>query len=349
METNFEKIIQQFALEGELEEVNIYGNGHINDTYKAQIKSNGRIHNYILQRINHHVFKNPAGLMRNVKAVTSHLQRKINEAGGDSTRETLTLIPAIDGSSFIKTVGGNYWRIYIFIDNACTYEVVENLGHVYHAGKAIGTFQRLMSDFPPAELIETIPDFHNTRKRYDTFVKAVGGDLMNRGKFCQREIDFATAREGIASLLLEKLEKGQIPVRVTHNDTKFNNVMIDRQTGEGICVIDLDTVMPGLSLYDFGDSIRSMANPAQEDEQDLNKVNFDIKVFDQFAEYITGNRISNTPNSAYIKARNFAGIEGKYTIAANDFNKIIKQDYKDINDELLGYIKGLDLLNIVIL
>jgi hypothetical protein len=308
MEIKFEKIIQQFALEGELKEVNVYGNGHINDTFKAELKTNGIIQNYILQRINHNVFKNPVGLMRNIEAVTSHLQRKIKDIGGDSTRETLTLVPTKDGNSFIKTDAGSYWRVYIFIENACTYEIVENLGHVFHAGKAFGTFQRLMSDYPPDKLVETIPDFHNTRKRFDTFKKAVARDVKNRCISSQREIKFVTERAGIASILLEKLDKGQIPKRVTHNDTKFNNVMIDQQTGEGICVIDLDTVMPGLSLYDFGDSIRSMANPAQEDERNLSKVNFDIKVFEQYTsgylestrDFLSPEEINELPFSAIL-------------------------------------------------
>jgi hypothetical protein len=272
------------------------------------LKTNGWIQNYILQRINHHVFKNPEGLMKNIEAVTSHLQKKIKEAGGDSSRETLNLIPTVDGNSYFKTDTGNYWRVYIFIDNACTYEVVENMRHVYHAGKAFGTFQNLMSDFPPSELIETIPDFHNTSKRYDKFIKAVARDEKNRCDSCRREIEFATERAAIASHLSEKLHKDQIPERVTHNDTKFNNVMIDIQTGEGICVIDLDTVMPGLSLYDFGDSIRSITNPAREDERDINKVNFDLKIFDQYTrgylestrDFLSQEEIKQLPFSAIL-------------------------------------------------
>lgn len=308
MEHNFQKIIQQFSLEGELLSVNIYGNGHINDTFKVEMNTNGRVRYYILQRINHDVFKNPKGLMKNIEAVTAHLQKKITQTGGDSTRETLTLIPTIYGNSYINTSSGNYWRVYIFIENACTFEVVENLKHVYHAGKAFGNFQRLMSDFPPGDLIETIPDFHNTSKRYEAFVEAVASDSKNRGICCQREIEFVTQREGIASILLEKQHQGQIPERVTHNDTKFNNVMIDLQTGEGICVIDLDTVMPGLSLYDFGDSIRSMANPAREDEQDISKVKFDMKVFEQYTcgylksthELLSPEEINQLPFSAIL-------------------------------------------------
>ena len=308
MEPNFLKLIEQFTLDGEFQEIDAYGTGHINDTYKAGFNLNGEARNYILQRINHHVFKNPEGLMKNIEFVTAHLRKKILESGGDATRETLTLIPTIDGKSYTKTNEGHYWRAYIFIENACTYEVVKSLDHVYYAGKAFGNFQRLMSDFPPGQLIETIPGFHNTSKRYKTFIEVVDNDTENHCSSCRSEIEFVNQRAAKTSVLLDKLIDGQIPARVTHNDAKFDNVMIDNQTGEGICVIDLDTVMPGLSLYDFGDSIRSMANPAKEDERDLTKVNFDISVFDQYTRgylenthnFLTSEEIEQLPFSAIL-------------------------------------------------
>jgi len=282
MNTDFQRIVNQFNFEGNFLSAEPYGGGHINDTYIAKFAVNGSTRSYILQRINHHVFRDPVGLMSNIEAVTSHLRRKINSAGGDPERETLTLIPAVNGNSFIETDQGEYWRGYLFINNARTYESIENLDHVYHAAAAFGNFQRLLSDYPSADLIDTIPDFHNTKKRYLAFSESVENDELNRGRFSKNEIEFVLQRVNDTSLLIEKLELGELPERITHNDTKFNNVLIDNETGTGVCVIDLDTVMPGLSLYDFGDAIRTLANPAAEDETDLFLVNFDLQIFDLY-------------------------------------------------------------------
>jgi len=279
MKPDFQGIVNQFDFKGNFESAEPYGVGHINDTYIATFTSNGSTRRYIIQRINHHVFQDPVGLMSNIEAVTSHLRRKINSIGGDPERETLTLIPTIDGNSFIQTKENEFWRGYLFINNARTYESIENLDHVYHAAAAFGNFQKLLSDYPSGNLIETIPDFHNTRKRFETFTEAVEKDEYNRGHLSKEEIEFVMQRVNDTSVLVEKLENGELPERITHNDTKFNNVMIDNDTGTGVCVIDLDTVMPGLSLYDFGDAIRTLANPAAEDEVDLSLVNFDLEVY----------------------------------------------------------------------
>jgi hypothetical protein len=282
---DFKEVAKQFEFEGEFINAALYGNGHINDTYIVELSGeNGRNRQYILQRINHNVFKDPEGLMRNIKAVTLHLRQKIVEAGGDPKRETLNLIPTTKGGDFFKSAEGDYWRAYVFIENARTYEIVEDLNHVYCAAQAFGKFQSLMSDFPPALLTETIPGFHNTPKRYTTFIDAVEKDTQNLAASSQAEIKFVTQRAEATSRLLDLFEEGKLPERITHNDTKFNNVMIDDATGNGVCVIDLDTVMPGLALYDFGDAIRSMANPAAEDEQDLSKVQFDMPVFDRYTD-----------------------------------------------------------------
>jgi hypothetical protein len=306
---NLEELAKQFKFNGEYLSASPYGNGHINDTYAVVFQeNNGNTHRYILQRINHHIFKDPEGLMRNVEAVTSHLSQKILESGGDPKRETLTLIPCVDGGYFYKTANGDYWRAYIFIENARTYEIVENMNHVYHAAQAFGNFQSLMSDFPPQQLSETIPDFHNTPKRYENFIYALEEDRVNLAASSKPEIKFVTQRHEDTARLLSLFEQGKLHERITHNDTKFNNVMIDDKTGSGVCVIDLDTVMPGLSLYDFGDSIRSMANPAAEDEQDLSKVQFDMQVFDRYTEgyldtakyFLNSTEIKNLPFSAII-------------------------------------------------
>jgi Ser/Thr protein kinase RdoA (MazF antagonist) len=276
-------VVESFEFDGQFEDAGPYGIGHIHDTYLAHFRArNGRRRRYILQRINHRVFLRPDLLMENIQAVTAHLREKIVAAGGDPRRETLNLIPTVEGHTFRRTADGSYWRAYLFVNGAQTYEVAHSLEHVYSAAKAFGTFQKLLEDFPADRLHETIPGFHDTRKRFAAFVEAVERDVANRARLVQREIAFVERRAADTSVLVDLVEQGRLPARVTHNDTKFNNVMIDDETGEGICVIDLDTVMPGLSLYDFGDSIRSGANPAAEDERDLAKVYLDLEIFDHF-------------------------------------------------------------------
>lgn len=285
MNTGFSDIVRNFTFEGSFIEAAPYGSGHINDTYAAYFrKANGQIHRYILQRINHKIFKDPVSLMKNIESITAHLRRKIIVCGGNPERETLNIIPTTEGKSLYVSEQGEYWRAYIFIEDAKTYDIVENPTHFYNGGKAFGKFQRLLSDFPADRLTETIPDFHNTRKRFEALLQAIERDPVNRASLVKAEIKFAMDREKDASILIDLLRDRKLPLRVTHNDTKFNNVMIDDTTGEGICVIDLDTVMPGLSLYDFGDSIRTGANTGAEDEKDLTKVNVDLNMFESFTK-----------------------------------------------------------------
>jgi Ser/Thr protein kinase RdoA (MazF antagonist) len=306
MSLAFTEIAKHFRFEGDFLEAVPHPAGHINDTYLAHFQANGVSPRYVLQRINHHVFKNPQELMQNIEAVTAHLRRRLIAAGGDPERETLNLVTTVDGKSYYETADGNYWRAYLFITGAKTYEIVESLDHIYSAGQAFGNFQRLLSDFPADQLHETIPGFHHTRNRFDTFVQVVESDTQNRAKSVEAEIEFVLQREKDVSVLLDLLAQGELPERITHNDTKFNNVMIDDETGEGICVIDLDTVMPGLSLYDFGDAVRSGANPAAEDERDLSRVCIDLEIFDRFAhgyldaarEFLTPAEIDYLPFSA---------------------------------------------------
>ncbi len=282
---DFKSIIKNFAFGGNLISIQPYGFGHINDTYAVYFSMpNGEMKRFILQRINSSVFKNPEKLMENIQSVTTFLRNKIIQLGGDPEKETLNLIPAVDGKSFYKSDDADYWRAYVFIEGAKTYQVVEKPEHLYNAGKAFGNFQKLLSDYPAETLYETIQDFHNTKVRFNTFVNVVEKDVMNRAKDVRQEIDFAIKRYDDAILFVNMQKKGELPLRVTHNDTKFNNVMIDDKTGEGICVIDLDTVMPGLSLYDFGDAIRAGANTGEEDEKDLSKIRMDINLFEQFTK-----------------------------------------------------------------
>jgi hypothetical protein len=277
------RIAASFELGGDLIEVIPYGSGHINDTFLSRVRTDTGKTKYVHQRINHNVFKEPEKVMENMQRVTEHLRSKIIAAGGDPLRETLNLVAALDGRTFHIDDGGNYWRTLLFIEGARTYDVVEDLQHVYNASKAFGEFQRMVSDLPGGRLHETIPDFHNTRWRFEQFADALKNDVENRANSVKEEIDFVLARESDASVLVDLLAQGKTPERITHNDTKLNNVMIDDETAEGICVIDLDTVMPGLPMYDFGDSIRIGANPAPEDERDLSKVCMNLEMFDRLA------------------------------------------------------------------
>lgn len=308
MNPDFKDIVRKFQFEGDFLSASAYGTGHIHDTYAPLFQVDGDIRRYILQRINKHVFRDPEGVMSNVQAVTAHLRRKIIAAGGDPQRETLNLIPTLDGNCYYRTDEGDYWRSFSFIEGARTFDAVENLDHVYNTAKAFGNFQNMLSDFPSEKLVETIPNFHHTGMRYQAFLTAVESDVENRTRFCHPEIEFVTQRAAETSILIDMLARGDLPERVAHNDTKFNNVMIDDQTGEGICIIDLDTVMPGLSLYDFGDAIRFMANTAAEDEADLSKVNFDLEVYrgytrgylDAAVEILTPREIEQLPFSAIL-------------------------------------------------
>jgi hypothetical protein len=229
----------------------------------------------MLQRINHNIFKDPVALMENIQRVTSHLASKIaSEPNGQ--RLVLTLIPARDGLAWHRDDDGNYWRAYRFIENARSYDAVESTEQAFQAAKAFGRFQQLLVDLPTPRLHDTIADFHHTPKRFRALEQAIASDAANRAILVKPEIEFAFAHQSITSVLLE----ANLPERVTHNDTKFNNVMLDDATGEGICVIDLDTVMPGLALYDFGDMVRTTTSPANEDEQDLSRVTMQFPMFE---------------------------------------------------------------------
>lgn len=282
---DFKQLVSQFQFDGELIYEEPFGCGHINDTFAVYFKKlNEHPRRYILQRINHNVFKNPEKLMENIEKVTAHICKKVTQNGGNPNREVLTIIKTIDNHTYCRDEKGNYWRGYIFIDDATSYQVVEKPELFYNSAKAFGRFQKILNDFPVHTLFETIPNFHNTKKRFEAFEEAVKQDVANRANTVLPEIEFARKRKDDATVLIDLLEQGKLLLRVTHNDTKLNNVMIDNSTGEGICVIDLDTVMPGLSLYDFGDSIRFGTNPAAEDEKDLSKVFADLSLFEQFTK-----------------------------------------------------------------
>lgn len=237
-----------------------------------------------MQKINSSVFSSPEDVMDNVVMVTEFLKEKIIRNGGDAKRETLTVIPSKTGENYVKTEDGDYYRVYIFIDNAISYQVVEKSEDFYNAATAFGRFQNMLSDFDADKLHETIKNFHNTKTRYEDFEKAVQNNKSGKAESVKAEIEFALARKKYAPIIVDAIAEGRIPLRVTHNDTKLNNVMVDEKTGKGICVIDLDTVMPGSLLYDFGDSIRFGTNPSAEDEKDLSKVYCDLNLFEAYVK-----------------------------------------------------------------
>lgn len=283
MEKNQEikSVIGAFALEGTLTECIPYGSGHINDTYRLSYDTGKR---YILQRMNKSIFTRPVELMENVSGVTEWLKKKILEHGGDVERETLNFVMTKEGQSYYIDSEGEYWRVYLFIENASCYDTVKDDNDFYQSALAFGNFQRLLAQYPAETLYETIPDFHNTVDRLEKFKKAVEKDVCGRAASVEKEIRFVMDRTELAHVLCDMQEQGKLPLRVTHNDTKLNNIMIDNETGKGICVIDLDTVMPGLSVNDFGDSIRFGASTGAEDEQDLSKISCDLHLFEVYAK-----------------------------------------------------------------
>jgi len=296
MKHELKEIVKHFQLPGDFLEAAPYGSGHINDTYASRFGVGPGVVRYIHQRINHTVFTAPEKLMENIARVTFHARKQIIARGGDPQRETLTLIPTVDGNSFYHSPAGDYWRTYVFIEGAQTYDQVVDLRHVYSANKAFGDFQKLLSDLPGARLHETIAGFHHTRSRFEAFIKAVEADTQNRAASVKNEIDFALARAADTSVIVDLLARGALPERITHNDTKLNNVMLDDLTGEAVCVIDLDTVMPGSALYDFGDSVRIGAATAAEDERNLDKVGVSLDLFDRLAHgYLDATREFLTP------------------------------------------------------
>jgi len=307
MNYNVPEIAAQFDLPGAFRSAAPYGSGHINDTYAVTHDLRGRAVRYIVQRINHDVFANPIALMENVGRVTRHLRQRMLVSGSDGIdRRVLTLMPTNNGSDYHQDAAGNVWRAFAFIEGARTHDTVNSERQVYQTARAFGNFQSLLTDLPKPRLHETIPDFHHSRRRFDTFAAAVRDDPFGRVALTGPEIEFAYRHEVIVDVLLERHAAGDIPERVTHNDTKINNVLIDDESSEAICVIDLDTVMPGLTLYDFGDMVRSATSPADEDERDLSRVVMRMPMFEALASgYLTS--LENTLSPAEKQLLPFAG------------------------------------------
>ncbi len=280
---NIKAIMSEFPLYGDFVSAGPYGSGHINDTYAVAFNQGGTPVRYILQRINHDIFKDPVSLMDNIERVTRH-QAEVLRGLPDTSRRAIMVIYAKSGKPLYQDRDGNYWRVYVMIEGAHSHDVLETPSQAYHAARAFGSFQKLLADLPGGRLHETIPKFHDTPSRVAVLKEAVEKDACNRAKSAEKEIEFVLAREGVVSKLIDLNKAGLIPERVTHNDTKLNNVLLDDATGEGLCVIDLDTVMPGLALYDFGDMVRTGTNSAAEDECDLSKVTSNPAMFAALAE-----------------------------------------------------------------
>ena len=278
--TELSKLCTYFSINGSLASYTVFTSGNINQTYAVTMDDGER---YLLQQINTNVFRNPHALMINIVSITQFLAKKIAQQGGDPARETLTVIPAKSGGNYITT-NDCCWRMYRFIERATAYDSVEHEGLLREVGRAFGIFQNQLADFPAATLEETIPFFHHTQKRYEAFCRAVERDAVGRAASVAEEIAVLHAYSDRAAIITDGLADGSIPCRVTHNDTKLNNIMVDDETGKGICVIDLDTVMSGSLLYDFGDSVRFAANVAAEDERELDRISLSLTRYEEFLQ-----------------------------------------------------------------
>ena len=277
-----QKALRAFLPDEAVVSYKLFGNGHINDTYMVEcVEGYPR---FVLQRINGDVFQNLEALNNNVELVTEFLREKIAAFGGDPDRETLSLYPAKDGKKHYTDERGQCWRLTLYIEDSVCYDQVEKPEDFYLSGKGFGQFQRMLADFPADKLEETIPDFHDTPKRLEALKRAVEADPWGYVGRVQKELEFVAAREVETHVAMDMLREGELPLRVTHNDTKLNNIMFDAKTGDVLCVVDLDTIMPGLSIFDFGDSIRFGANTGAEDEQDLKKVSLSLELFECYVK-----------------------------------------------------------------
>ena len=280
MAVNLEKVVENFSVKAGIVP---YGNGHINDTYLREGNPG-----YILQRINTNVFKDPNSVMENIVNVTEYLRAEIVKNGGDPERETMNVIKTKLGKNCYMADSNNYFRMYKFVSNSVSFDTAEDLSLLFEAGKSFGKFQRMLDGFDAGLLHETIVDFHNTPKRIEQLEAAIKKNYENRAALVSAELDAAKKYSKYASLITDAMADGSVPSRVTHNDTKLNNVLFDKDTHKGICVIDLDTVMPGSILYDFGDALRFGASSGAEDETDLSKIYFDLEKYKSFAEGFLG-------------------------------------------------------------
>lgn len=285
MPFNIKEICEQFSVNGDFTGYEKINNGHINSTYNLIFDEDGQVKKYVLQKINTNVFKNPDYLMSNIVAVTEHIRKKNAENNVDCPeRRTLTFFPCLDGKYYYIDSNNECWRLYIYVDDVYTLNAIESEEVFSNAGAAFGEFQNLLADFDGSTLFETIENFHHTVCRFEALKKAIEENKSGRLDTVKEEIEFALQREADTHVLVDMIAEGKLPLRVTHNDTKLNNILFDNITSKGICIIDLDTVMPGLSMYDFGDSIRFGANTAAEDEKDVSKVSLSLPLYEAYVK-----------------------------------------------------------------
>jgi Ser/Thr protein kinase RdoA (MazF antagonist) len=324
MPYNLKEIFELFRTEGSFLKGEAYGSGHIHDTFRVETAENDK-DDYVLQRLNNKIFRNIPQLQNNIERVTVHLRNKLSEIpGSDLKRECLQLIPSKDGKSWILDNSGNYWRMYIFISNHRTYNVVDSPDKAFQGGKAIGRFQSMLADMHGDPLFETIPKFHDIESRLLALTTKIEENPVTRVESVKTEIDQILKRSEEMKIILRLGREGKIPLRITHNDTKFNNILLD-QNDKALCVIDLDTVMPGYVHYDFGDAIRTAAATASEDEKDLSKIGMDINLFKAYAEgYLSeSGKTLNDTEKEYLA---FAPRLITYTIAVRFLTDFIDGD-----------------------
>lgn len=302
------QVLNQFDINGEIVSVAPYGQGHINDTYLVSVSRSGKEEpEYVAQRINKNVFPNIELLMQNIVRVSAHVKDKIMQTN-DPRWQALTLVSTKQGNSFFFDDNGDYWRVYLYVKNSCTYNTPQKKGQLYESGLAYGKFVEMLNDFPAQELHETIPKFHDTEARMLQLHTALKEDRVYRKNKVLSEIDFVIDRESDTSYLNLMRRQGSLPIRVTHNDTKLNNVLFDAGTDKALCVIDLDTVMPGLLAFDYGDAIRFGANTVAEDDKNLDKCHINLHGFEEYTtgflvyngKTITQNEIDTLPMAAKI-------------------------------------------------
>ena len=321
-----ENAVYAFQIEGTPVECKAFGHGHINFTLRVRTDTGAE---YVLQRINQYVFKDPVRLMANVGSVTAYLKERVSDP-----RSALHFLPTKDGKFYHVDEKGQYWRMYDFVGGFCL-DAPESDEDFYQSALAFGRFQEMLSDFPAETLYETIPEFHNTIHRYQTFRETLSADPCGRAAGVQEDIDFLLQREKDGGVLQRMRESGELPLRVTHNDTKLNNVLLDRETRKSLCVLDLDTVMPGLSLYDFGDSIRFGAATAPEDEPNVDKMGLDLHVFEIYTRgymeacpSLTQKEIEMLPTGAKILTLELAV---RFLTDYLDGDRYFKADYPEHN------------------
>jgi Ser/Thr protein kinase RdoA (MazF antagonist) len=281
--STIQEVVSHFLCTADIDSARAYGSGHINDSYLLK-NSFSFQSDYLLQRINHHVFPNVPALMDNMLLVTEHLEKKIRSSGnGDPSKEVMTLIPTVTGAYYYQDSEGSYWRMFVFLSDTRSYDQVRTEKQAYEGGRAFGKFQSMLSDIPPGKLYPVIPDFHNVQYRLAQLEEAISRDARGRLKEVGPELELVRRYETSMQYFQQPEIQAELPIRVTHNDTKFNNVLLD-QNDEAQCVIDLETVMDGYVAYDFGDAIRTIINTAAEDEADRSKIQLNMPLFRAYTQ-----------------------------------------------------------------